>query len=146
EMMHVETLCTTEDPTDTLEHHRALAKDNWKVKVSTAFRPDKSILIEAEGYLDYLQTLSEASGINISSYQDLCYALLKRMEYFHENGCRLCDHGLNRMYYTEFTDADVFALFLKRLKGEVLSPIEEEKFKTALLLFLSENYHRLGWV
>lgn len=146
EMMHVETLCTTEDPTDTLEHHKALAKDNWKVKVSTAFRPDKSILIESAGYLDYLQTLSEASGINISSYQDLCDALLKRMEYFHEIGCRLCDHGLNRMYYTQFTDAEVSALFSKRLKGEVLTPIEEEKFKTALLLFLSENYHRLGWV
>lgn len=146
EMMHVETLCTTEDPTDTLEHHKALAKDNWKVKVSTAFRPDKSILIESEGYLDYLQMLSEASGINIGSFQDLCDALLKRMEYFHENGCRLCDHGLNRMYYTEFTDAEVSALFSKRLNGEILTPLEEEKFKTALLLFLSENYHRLGWV
>ncbi len=146
EMMHVETLCTTEDPTDTLEHHKVLAKDNWKVKVSTAFRPDKSILIESPGYLDYLQMLSEASGINIGTYQDLCDALLKRMEYFHENGCRLCDHGLNRMYYTQFTDAEVSALFSKRLKGEVLTPIEEEKFKTALLLFLSENYHRLGWV
>ncbi|MDC6387036.1 glucuronate isomerase [Flagellimonas taeanensis] len=146
EMMQVETLCTTEDPIDTLEHHKALAKDNWKVKVSTAFRPDKSILIESEGYLDYLQMLSEASGINIESYQDLCDALLKRMEYFHENGCRLCDHGLSRMYYTEFTDAEVSTLFSKRLKGEVLSPLEEEKFKTALLLFLSENYHRLGWV
>lgn len=146
EMMQVETLCTTEDPIDTLEHHKALAKDNWKVKVSTAFRPDKSILIESEGYLDYLQMLSEASGINIESYQDLCDALLKRMEYFHENGCRLCDHGLSRMYYTEFTDAEVSTLFSKCLKGEVLSPLEEEKFKTSLLLFLSENYHRLGWV
>ncbi|WP_318344694.1 glucuronate isomerase [Flagellimonas baculiformis] len=146
EMMQVETLCTTEDPIDTLEHHKALAKDNWKVRVSTAFRPDKSILIESPGYLDYLQKLSGASGINIGSYQDLCDALLKRMEYFHENGCRLCDHGLNRMYYTQFTDAEVSALFSKRLNGEVLSPIEEEKFKTALLLFLSENYHRLGWV
>ncbi|WP_108425373.1 glucuronate isomerase [Flagellimonas amoyensis] len=146
EMMQVETLCTTEDPIDTLEHHKALAKDNWKVTVSTAFRPDKSILIESAEYLHYLQMLSGASGINIGSYQDLCDALQKRMEYFHENGCRLCDHGLNRMYYTEFTDAEVSALFSKRLNGEVLTPIEEEKFKTALLLFLSENYHRLGWV
>lgn len=146
EMMNVEALCTTEDPTDTLEHHKALTKDPWKVKVGTAFRPDKSILIEAEGYVDYMQNLSRASGIDIRTYQDLCDALVKRMEYFHENGCRLCDHGLNHMYHAEFTDAEVSAIFSKRLKGGELTLVEEEKFKTALLLFLSENYHRLGWV
>lgn len=146
EMMNVEALCTTEDPTDTLEHHKALAKDDWNVKVSTAFRPDKSILIEAEDYSDYIQDLSNVSGMDIVTYHDLCEALLKRMEYFHENGCRLCDHGLDHMYYAEFTHAEVSAIFSKRMDGETLSTVDAEKFKTALLLFLSENYHRLGWV
>src|SRR5690606_18350386 len=83
EMMGVEALCTTEDPIDTLEYHRALAQDPWKVKVGTAFRPDKGILIGERGYLDYLGKLSQVSGIVIDSYQKLCDALLERMEFFH---------------------------------------------------------------
>ncbi|MEZ4976867.1 MAG: glucuronate isomerase [Flavobacteriaceae bacterium] len=146
ELMNVEALCTTEDPTDSLEHHKALAKDSWKVKVSTAFRPDKSILIEAEGYAGYIESLSKSSGIDISTYQDLCAALLKRMEFFHDHGCRLCDHGLNHMSYTDFTETEVSSVFSKRLKGSSLTIEEQEKFKTALMLFLCENYHRLGWV
>lgn len=146
EMMNVEALCTTEDPTDTLEYHQALSNDNWKVKVSTAFRPDKSIFIESEGYISYMESLSKVSGIEINTYQDLCDALVNRMDYFHANGCRLCDHGLNQMSYTQFTENEIFSLFSKRLNGNLLTSEECEKFKTALLLFLSENYHRLGWV
>lgn len=146
EMMGVEALCTTEDPIDTLEYHRALAQDPWKVKVGTAFRPDKGILIGERGYLDYLGKLSQVSGIVIDSYQKLCDALLERMEFFHANGCRLSDHGLNHMVHTGHTQGEVDRIFSKRLKGGSLDWEEEEKFKTALLLFLCENYHRLGWV
>lgn len=146
ERMDVKVLCTTEDPTDSLEHHRALARDPWKVKVGTAFRPDKAILIETEDYVGYITRLSEVAGTEINSFQKLCDALLGRMEYFHENGCRLCDHGLNHMSYSEYTEAEVAQIFSKRLKGGVLDREETEKFKTALMLFLSENYHRLGWV
>jgi glucuronate isomerase len=146
EQMNVETLCTTEDPTDTLEHHQALAKSNWSVNVSTAFRPDKAILIENTNYNDYLNDLGKSAQITIDSYQSLCDALLKRMEFFHDNGCRLCDHGLNYVSYTNFTDAEVASIFSKRLNGADLNLEEQEKFKSALLLFLSEHYHRLGWV
>ncbi|WP_313103262.1 glucuronate isomerase, partial [Empedobacter sp.] len=44
-LVNAETVCTTEDPTDTLEYHITLNKSNFKTKVSTAFRPDKAILI-----------------------------------------------------------------------------------------------------
>lgn len=144
--MNVETLCTTEDPTDTLEHHQAIKKENFGIKVSTAFRPDKSILIDAEGYTDYLKELGKVAEVDIQSFQDLKDALLKRIEYFDENGCKLCDHGLNSMSFAEFTDAEVDAALKAKLSGKAVSAEEAEKFKTALLLFLSETYHKFGWV
>ena len=144
--MNVETLCTTEDPTDTLEHHQAMKKENFGIKVSTAFRPDKSILIDAEGYTDYLKELGKVAEVDIQSFQDLKDALLKRIEYFDENGCKLCDHGLNSMSFAEFTDAEVDAALKAKLSGKAVSAEEAEKFKTALLLFLSETYHKFGWV
>src|SRR5690606_19337122 len=93
--MNVEVVCTTEDPTDTLIHHKKLAESSFKTKVSTAFRPDKAILIEKEGYNNYINTLAEASGIEINTYANLCGALRNRVIYFDSNGCKLSDHGLD---------------------------------------------------
>ena len=45
--MNVDFLCTTEDPTDNLNHHRKIAESDFKTKVSTAFRPDNAIHIDA---------------------------------------------------------------------------------------------------
>jgi len=145
-MRNVETVCTTEDPIDTLEYHQALKNDNFGIKVSTAFRPDKAILIDNEDYNSYIDKLGESAGIEINSYKDVQDALIKRIEYFHANGCRLCDHGLNNISFETFTDSEINSIFETKRKGETLTPHQIEQFKTAILLFLGETYHSFGWV
>ncbi|KFC21618.1 glucuronate isomerase [Chryseobacterium sp. FH1] len=145
-MRNVETLCTTEDPTDILNYHQDLAKSDFSIKVSTAFRPDKAILIENDDYNAYVQKLGESAGIEINSYQTLCDALSKRATFFNENGCKLSDHGLNNVSFQNATEAEINAIFEIKLKGETLTPHQIEQFKTAILLFLGETYHQLGWV
>ncbi len=144
--MNVKTIVTTDDPLDSLEYHQQLAKSDFDINVSMAFRPDKAILIEAENYNEYIHKLSAVSGITIDSFKSLKKALGKRIEFFHENGCRLCDHGLNNISYSEFTSEEIETAFLKKRNGEKLSNSEIEKFKTAILLFLGETYHKYGWV
>ncbi|NDV44778.1 glucuronate isomerase [Flagellimonas sediminis] len=144
--MNVEVVCTTEDPTDTLEHHRKLAKSGYGVHISTSFRPDKALLISHDGYKSYLRKLEKASGLEINSFKTLCDALAKRVDYFHENGCRLSDHGLSYVPYTEASDTEIESIFTKKEKEEQLTPVEIEKYQTALLLFLGEQYHAKGWV
>ena len=144
--MNVETVCTTEDPTDTLEYHQQLAKSDFEIKMSTAFRPDKAILIDADGYNAYIDKLADTAEVSISSFDNLKDALRKRIQFFHENGCRLCDHGLNFVSFEEFTDAEIEQIFSKKRKGEAVSELEAEKFKTAMLLFLGKTYHEFGWV
>lgn len=144
--MNVEVVCTTEDPIDSLEHHQALASTDFDIKTSTAFRPDKSISIEAEDYNSYLNQLEKSAEISIETFTDLKDALLKRIEYFHKNACRLCDHGLSYISFEEFTDSEIENIFSKKRKGNTLTDIEVEKFKCALLLFLGETYHVFGWV
>ncbi|MUP44854.1 glucuronate isomerase [Gramella sp. BOM4] len=144
--MNVKTLCTTEDPVDTLEYHQQLAESDFSIKVSTAFRPDKSIMIENENYSDYMKELGKAADMTINSYDGLKKALRSRIEYFHENGCRLCDHGLNYISFKEFSAEEINSIFNKKLKGEEISDLEAEKFHTAILLFLCETYHEFGWV
>ncbi len=144
--MNVETVCTTEDPIDNLEHHQVLAKSGFQINVSAAFRPDKAILIENETYNDYLDQLEKAADSTIQTYQDLKDALRKRIEYFDSNGCKLCDHGLNKISFEGFTESEVKAIFAKKRIGVTITALETEKFKSAILLFLGETYHEFSWV
>ena len=144
--MNVERICTTEDPTDSLEYHKELKLHGFGVKVSTSFRPDRAILISKSDYGHYLDLLGQVSGVEILTYRDLKEALASRISYFHENGCRLSDHGLNYVPYMESTNAEVEAIFKKRKKGQSLTKKQKEKFQTALLVFLGKQYHAKGWV
>ncbi len=144
--MNVEVLCTTEDPIDRLEHHQTIAESGFKTRVSTAFRPDKSILIQDPAYNDYLDRLEEAANISISSYDTLCDALRSRISYFNRHGCKLSDHGLNHMYYEPASSPVIASIFLKKRNRQVLTGMEAAQFQSALLLFLAETYHEMGWV
>ena len=144
--MNVEIVCTTEDPIDSLEFHQKLKRSDAKIKMSTSFRPDKSILIEEVTYNDYLNELEEVTGFNILTYNDLCDALRNRIQYFDKNGCKLSDHGLNQISCVAFTDSEVKEIFNKRRNNKDLSRSEVEQFKSAVLQFLAETYHEFGWV
>ena len=144
--VNAEVVCTTEDPTNNLEHHRKLANSDFKIKVSTAFRPDKAILISSNGYNEYINELSKASGVNINSFSDLCDALIKRIQYFHDSGCRLCDHGLDQIYFENYTENEVKTIFKKKRENKEISTVEALKFQSAVLVFLCETYHKFGWV
>lgn len=144
--VNAEVVCTTEDPIDSLEYHQKLAKNPIGTKMSTAFRPDKAILISNEGYNQYIDTLGEVAGVTISSYSDLCTALKNRIEYFAKNGCKLSDHGLDQIYFENFTESEINSIFKKKRENQVITPEEGLKFQSAVLLFLSETYHEFGWV
>lgn len=144
--VNAELVCTTEDPIDTLEHHQHLAKSNFNVKVSTAFRPDKAILINADGYNNYIDILAEASNTPINSFNDLCDALRNRIEFFNENGCRLCDHGLDKIYFENYTESEIKTIFKNKRAGKKISNLDAEKFQSAILMYLCETYHEFGWV
>jgi glucuronate isomerase len=143
---NVEFVCTTEDPTDSLQYHQQLANSDYSVKVSTAFRPDKAILINNDGYNDYINSLEKVVGTAINSYTDLRDALKNRIEFFHNNGCRISDHGLSHLYFETFTENEINTIFKNKRENKVVSDEEASKFQSAILLFLCEAYHQYGWV
>ncbi len=144
--VNAEYVCTTEDPTDNLEYHKAIKKSNFNVKVGTSFRPDKAILINADGYNEYINSLANAAATTISTFTDLCDALKNRIEFFDKNGCSVCDHGLDQIYFETYTESEVKAIFAKKREGKEVSNEEALKFQSALLIFLAETYHEYGWV
>ena len=142
----VEVVCTTDDPADTLEYHQQIKDNPFGVKVLPTWRPDKAMVVEKpQQYREYIQKLSEISGIQIHNYQDLLHALQKRQDFFHEMGCRISDHGLETFYAEDFTMEEVDQIFKNTLNG--IQPAQEEvlKFKSAILLDFARMDHAKGW-
>ena len=141
----VRVVCTTDDPIDSLEHHKSVAAEDFGVKMFPAFRPDAVLFPEQGTYRTYLEKLAAASGLEIKSYRSLIAALRQRHDYFHAHGCRLSDHGIIRAYFAEVTEADAERIFAKALAGKALDAHEDEQFKTALLLELGRMDAEKGW-
>ncbi|MBX0290393.1 glucuronate isomerase [Hymenobacter sp. HSC-4F20] len=144
--MNVETLCTTDDPSDSLEHHRAIQESGFEVQVLPTFRPDKAMAPEdAASYNAYLDKLGQSAAVDIKTYRDLETALRLRHDYFAALGCRLSDHGLEQIYAADYTEAEISAIFAKVRGGETLGEQEILKFKSAMLVLLAEMDWEKGW-
>lgn len=143
---NVEIICTTDDPIDTLEWHKAIAEDkSFDVKVLPAFRPDKAMNIEKPDFLDYLDKLATVSGTSITNFASLCNALTNRLDFFASMGCKVSDHALEYVMYQPATEEEIEAILAKRLSGEIPTEQEQLQFKTAFMVFVGKEYHRLGW-
>jgi glucuronate isomerase len=145
--MKVEVICTTDDPADTLEHHKKIATQNIGIKVLPTFRPDKAFAVEnPKDYAEYLKKLSAASGVTIDSFTNLLAALENRINYFHTLGCKLSDHGLEQLYFpTPGVSYNPQNLFKKLNDLKDLTSEETTFFKYAVLIELGRMYHAKGW-
>ena len=133
---NVEVVCTTDDPADMLEYHDQIKESGFSVKVLPAFRPDKVVNIHKETFLPYIEK------IGVKSYEELKSWLASRLDFFHEKGCRLSDHGLDFIPYAE---GDAGAIFDKALKGEALTKNEIDAYMYDLLVFFGKEYEKRGW-
>lgn len=143
---NVEVVCTTDDPVDTLEHHRRIRESDFEIKVLPTWRPDKAMAVEnVDAFCEYVGRLSEVSGIAIRTFDDFIDALQKRHDFFDEAGCRLSDHGISEFYADDFTDAEIALIFGKALTGHALDELEIRKFKSKMLLLFGEMDADAGW-
>ena len=145
--MNVEVVCTTDDPVDSLEHHKRLKDDGFGVSVFPAFRPDNAMKVDdVTEFNAYLSKLESASNTNIHSYQSFLDALKSRHDFFASMGCTVSDHGLEYIYSEHYTDEEINLIFDKIRSGVELSGKEKLKFKSALLYMFAIWDHEKGWV
>ena len=148
QQMNVKMVGTTDDPIDSLEHHRAIAQDDdFSIAVRPSWRPDRAFKIELDGFVDYLHALGRVTDIHIRRFDDLLTALDQRLEHFDAHGCRAADHGIEIVRYAPVpTEQDLDALLTRRLNGEKPTELECAQFSTAVQTWLGKRYAQLGWV
>jgi len=143
---NVHTICTTDDPIDSLAHHRAIKADGFETKVLPAWRPDRAMAVEnTETYNSYIDKLEEAAKMNISTFEDLMAALDNRHQFFHANGCRLSDHGVETIMAEDYSARDIERIFEKIRGGSDLTREEMLKFQSAMLYEFGIMDHSRGW-
>jgi glucuronate isomerase len=145
--MNVRVVCTTDDPTDTLEHHLKLKTERgFAVKVLPAFRPDKSLGVESpRDFNQWVGRLEASAGLAVKSYDSFLEAIRRRHDVFHQAGCRLSDHGIEHPFAQSFTLKDVRNIFAKTRQGRKPTPAESLKYKSAVTLELARMDAEKGW-
>jgi glucuronate isomerase len=143
----VEVICTTDDPTDTLEHHKAVAADpSFSAIMVPAFRPDKAHRIDDPVFFrGWVERLASSAEMTIVSYMDFLDALRKRHAVFHDLGCRVSDHGLETIAAEQVSAADIAAIFRRAMDGQHIGPDDTRKFGSALLFEFGLMDYERGW-
>lgn len=136
ENSNVECVCTTDDPADSLEWHKQIRESGFSVKVLPTFRPDKAIAIQKDTFLPYIKS------IGVKTYAELKAWMIERIDFFHENGCRISDHGLD---FVPYFQGDADAVFASALGGQTLTYVDQMIYMTDLLCFLGTEYAKRGW-
>lgn len=144
---NVALICTTDDPVDSLDHHRALANDpSFHVPVLPAWRPDRGMAVDdPKLFNNWLDRLAEVSNIEIRDFDSYMEAIRNRHDFFHECGCRLSDHGLETAYAAEYTQGEINSIFDKARGGARANEEENAKFKSAMLYEFGVLDHEKNW-
>ena len=143
ESNRVAVVCTTDDPTDSLEHHRKIRDDDrLKTRVYPAWRPDKALAVDQPAaWNSWLDKLGAPGTLPA-----FLAVLEQRLQFFQDNDCRLSDHGLNHSFADDCTESEAARIFATARAGKTVSSAETSQFRSFLMHWLGEQYAARGWV
>jgi glucuronate isomerase len=144
--MNVVLICTTDDPCDDLDAHRALQNEGLPIQVYPTFRPDKGMAVDSpQRFNEWVDELAAVADVDIRDFDTFLFAFRTRHDYFHKVGCRLSDHGLGQVYAEDYTEPEIQGIFNEVRMG---NPVDREKvlkFKSAMLYEFALMDHEKGW-
>lgn len=143
---NVEALCTTDDPADTLEFHKAIAEDDsFSVKVLPSFRPDMICTgLLNPGFKAYLTRLETVSGMPCNTFDGFLSAVESRLDFFVENGCKVSDISLGSLSEKTATYEEAKAAFEAVLAGKEVSGADAEAYCDYMLRRMAKGYAQRG--
>jgi glucuronate isomerase len=142
----VAVLGTTDDPTDSLEHHRAFAASGHPTKMFPTFRPDKAMKTDdPAAWNAWTDRLGAAANREIGSFGSFVEALADRHAFFHEAGCRLSDHGIDFCPFAPATEQELARIFDAVRSGRPVGAEDAERWATAILERVGRWNAAKGW-
>lgn len=142
----VRALCTTDDPTDSLNEHKQIAASGLATKVLPAYRPDKFLTVhDPATFNTWTAKLEAAANTEIRGFQSFLDALANRHDFFHAMGSRLSDHGLNTAFSGSCSHEDAANIFDRARNGQPADASEHAQFGSYLMHFFGRLDAAKGW-
>ena len=146
EQFKVDTVGTTDDPSDSLVFHEACAALDLESRIYPTYRPDKAVMVDRpEIFNASCDQLGEVTSIEITDLAPLLEALKKRHDDFHAIGCRLSDHGMKQCPPEPCSEKAAIAIFHNARSGLDASPSEVGSFSAFLMQHLARWNTERGW-
>jgi len=144
--MNVEVMCSTDDPIDSLEHHRALKESDCKTKILPTWRPDKSMRINKEDFPEYIGKVGQRVQKEILTIDDLIDALQKTHDFFEKMGAKASDHGVEIPFGYNIDHEKADQIFKKRMRGKKVNKEEEKAYMSYMLHQFGQMNVKSNWV
>jgi glucuronate isomerase len=142
----VRIVCTSDDPCDSLDAHRAINVPHVGFRMYPTFRPDFALAVDRpEIFNGWLRQLEASSNIAISRLDDLLAALDQRHSFFHDNGCRLSDHGLTHCFASPCTHRQAEEVLARARSGSPAGPDDHAAFATFMMVHFGHLDSQRGW-
>ncbi|WP_321474894.1 glucuronate isomerase [uncultured Paludibaculum sp.] len=142
----VKAVCTTDDPTDDLADHKAIAASGLATKVYPTFRPDRAMNVhQPVQFNEWLGRLAQAANVDITGLPTFLDALKQRHDFFHSMGGRLSDHGINAAFAEPCTQGEAAEIFHRARACVASSPADQAKWSSFLMLFFGRLDAEKGW-
>lgn len=143
---NVHLACTTDDPTDSLEHHARINSQSPAFRVYPTFRPDKALLVsDPDTFNQWIERLEASCNVDVSSFAGMLHALDLRHQAFHDQGARLSDHGLPYCYANPCSEKEAATMFDNARAGRSASPDEHDRFASFMMLYFGHLDAKRGW-
>lgn len=142
----VKVVCTTDDPTDSLEHHRTIADSDLETRVYPAFRPDRALGVDQPATFNaWTDALAAVSNIDCTTFALFLEALDSRHRFFHDMGGRLSDHGLEVAAADFCSESEAAAIYDRARTGQAASMDDHARFATFMMVFFGQLDAGRGW-
>jgi glucuronate isomerase len=129
---NIETLATTESPSDSLDHHVRIRESGWHGNVISAYRPDAVVDPEHEDFGAAMARFAAHTGADVSTWAGYLEAHRIRRAAFAAIGTTSTDHGHPTARTADLSDAAAEALFARIMSG-AFSPDDAELFRAQML-------------
>ncbi|WP_035918116.1 glucuronate isomerase [Knoellia sinensis] len=134
ERFNISVLATTDDPVDSLEHHRTLAADSsFATRVAPTFRPDRYLEPVRPDFAELAKSLGAAADIDTTTYAGYIAALENRRRFFKDNGGVSTDHSHLDVVTLTLEPAEASRIYAAALAGEA-SEDEATAFRRHMLV------------
>ncbi|MFP4016061.1 MAG: glucuronate isomerase [Halanaerobiales bacterium] len=144
--MYVKIMCTTDDPTSTLEYHQKAAEEIDGVSILPTWRPDRAMNIEKEDWKTFVADIADRYQEDTGNLEGFLDALQKSHDFFDKNGCKASDHGLFEPISYHVDKDRAAKIHQKAYNGERLNGEEIRDYKAYLLIQFGEMNKETDWV